>query len=135
MYWLALTIVVHVAFATSLGLFVSVKMAATVRSMIVTLLFLAAAWTVPLVVSAYLLDVFPSAASESPWVKHLLLEGVTAPMTWRFLAEAISNPRSDFITGDRITGSLIGLGLYAVAAWVLWRLALLSFRRSANGTT
>ncbi len=130
LFWLAVAGVIHAAFVASLGLLVSVRMAGPVRAMVVTLFCLAAAWTLPLLASAYWIGWFPALAHQWPWVTPLMQDGLTPPMTWRFLATATTDPPPIWMTNDRLAGVLLGLTIYAVAAWALWRLALVSFRRS-----
>jgi ABC-type transport system involved in multi-copper enzyme maturation permease subunit len=131
-FWLAGAAIAHAAFLASLGMCISLVTRHTGRAIVLALVALAAAWTLPLLISAYWLGVFPAAARERPWVAALLQEGLTPPITWRFLAAAAADPPPYWLTGDQICGTFLGLGLYATAAWALWRLARTLFHRAAG---
>jgi ABC-type transport system involved in multi-copper enzyme maturation permease subunit len=129
LFWLALAGAIHAAFTASMGLYISTKIADTARAMMVTLLCLATTWALPLLASAYWLGGFPGEARQWPWVKYLMQDGLIPFLTWRFLAAASIDPLPAWVTNDQLTGALLGLGIYAVGAWFLWRAALGNFRR------
>jgi ABC-type transport system involved in multi-copper enzyme maturation permease subunit len=129
-FWLALAAAIHGAFLASLGIFISTVTFGAGRAMVYALFGLAAAWALPLIISAYWIGLFPDLAGEWPWVTALLRDGLTPPTTWRFLAAAAADPPPSWVTNDRVAGAFCGLGIYAAAAWVLWRMAVASFRRT-----
>jgi ABC-type transport system involved in multi-copper enzyme maturation permease subunit len=131
-FWLVLAAAIHGAFLASLGVCISIVTPGAGRAMAYALLGLAAAWTAPLLMSAYWLGLFPDAAHAAPWVTAFFQEGLTPPMTWRFLAAAAADPPPYWLTNDRIVGVFLGLGAYAAAAWALWRLSRFLFYRAAG---
>jgi ABC-type transport system involved in multi-copper enzyme maturation permease subunit len=126
--WLALAGAVHVAFLASLGLFFSVTTANTGRATVATVVGLGATWGMPPVLFNYWLGLHgKSAALDRAWLGALLQEGLSPPLTWRFLS---FGPASRALVPDeRFAGVMVGLAMYAAAAWVLWRLAAWRFCR------
>ena len=121
---------VHVAFLASLGLFFSVTAASTNRAAVATLVGLVATWAAPPVLLGYWLGIAgKSAPTDRPWLRALLQEGLTPPLTWRFLAAA---PGSGVPTDAQFGGVLLGLAVYTAAAWLLWRLAAWRFWRAGK---
>jgi hypothetical protein len=104
-----------------------VTTAGTGRATVATLVAMIAAWVGPPVAFGYWLGLAgKGAASARPWLAALLQEGLTPPYTWRFLT---FNPRA-VVDDQRFAGVMLGLALYASAAWLLWRLAARRFRRA-----
>jgi ABC-type transport system involved in multi-copper enzyme maturation permease subunit len=127
--WLAVAGAVHAAFLASLGLFFSVTTSSTARASIATIVGLGATWAVPPVAFNYWVGLSgKSAPYARPWLGALLQEGLTPPLTWRFLAFARDSRAA--AQDERFAGVIAGLAVYAAAAWVLWRLAAWRFRQT-----
>jgi hypothetical protein len=125
--WLAAAGAVHAGFLASLGLYFSVTTAGAGRAAVATLVGLVLTWAAPPVLYGYWLGLGgKSAASDRPWLAALVREGLTPPLTWRFLAVGHDTGPDD----ARFVGVVLGLAMYAAAAWALWRLAAWRFRRT-----
>lgn len=126
--WLAVAAAVHGGFLASLGLFVSVSTAGTGRAAVATMVGLIATWVGPPVLFGYWLGFAGKSGPAGPaWFAALWQDGLSPPLTWRFLAFGYESKVDD----DRFVGVMLGLAVYAAAAWVLWRLAAWRFRRGA----
>ena len=118
-FWVTFAGAIHVLFAASLGLFVSVVTRGTGRAIVLTVLGLVAAWLLPQAVAGRWLG----SSIEPTWLTGLFHYGLSPPATWRYLGFASESRH--YSRGDEVLlGVLAGLAMYAAAAWFLWRAAV-----------
>jgi ABC-type transport system involved in multi-copper enzyme maturation permease subunit len=115
----------HVAFAVSLGLWVSVRAQSTGRALMAVGLCLLAVSVVPPLAADYWAGLAgPELAQSVPWVGPLLADGLSPPVVWWRLAVPASESR-----GPALSGIVIGSWLYVLAAWRLWSRACARLQR------
>jgi ABC-type transport system involved in multi-copper enzyme maturation permease subunit len=128
----ATAFVVYAAFVTSLGVYCSTISKTTLRATLATVVGLLATVGVPWLLAGTARDVLtPYLSTEAlEWVVAFQDYGLAAPTPLVVLAfpSVVYLGLPDWATLEKIMGALAGLGVYALAALVLWRLALARFR-------
>jgi ABC-type transport system involved in multi-copper enzyme maturation permease subunit len=115
---LALAAGIHVAFAASLGVYLSVAMPSTERAAFIAILVLFLAFTMPLAIC-------PGGVGLLPPVAWLILLPPSLGQIGRLNALGLTSPILPLAV-------VLGLTGYACLAWVLWRLAVRRFRREGE---
>lgn len=118
---------VYAAFAASLGLWFSASSPSTLRATLLTLLSLLALTAGPLLLASV-------AESSGSFFYRLEAFGLAPPVTLWVLAFHYEEFLKDqtLASSEILRAALLGVLLYAVAAWTLWQLTLARFRRETN---
>jgi ABC-type transport system involved in multi-copper enzyme maturation permease subunit len=139
---LALAYLVYTAFVASLGLYFSTVSNTTLRATVFTLMFLVALCGLQWLLWGSLYQPATSIVRgpEWPfvpergyfWLGTIQEYGLTPPMPLLVLSFPLFGGRGDrdfdFTTPVTVASALAGLAVYALAAWVLWRVTLARFR-------
>src|SRR5205085_2784861 len=107
--WLSFAGAVHIGFAASVGVCLSVICSRTTRATYATLVVLAASWVLPLVAANYWVGLTGSVAARHRWLTAFLEEGLVPPMTWWHLAISSGDLRYQTPSDARLAGVLLGL--------------------------
>jgi ABC-type transport system involved in multi-copper enzyme maturation permease subunit len=131
---LAAGFAVYTAFVASLGLFCSTVCRSTLRATMATILVLVA-----VVGGSWLLwwgsDILFAGASREVrwWAEAVLQDGLAPPMPlWVLAFRYDEMSPAGGGEGYRMLAAALGLLVYGLADWVLWRLALARFRAEAG---
>jgi ABC-type transport system involved in multi-copper enzyme maturation permease subunit len=131
---LALAYLVYTAFVASLGVYFSTVSATTLRATVFTVMFLVALCGLQAMLWGNLEplladNVLPGWLSALPPIQEY---GLTPPVPLLVLSFPLFGRHLDrdfdFTTPATLASALAGLAVYALAAWVLWRMALTRFR-------
>jgi ABC-type transport system involved in multi-copper enzyme maturation permease subunit len=132
---LLLACAVYTGFAASLGLYCSTVCRSTVRATVATLLVLLILGADVVLLAAWKALFVPGrpegVVGWVGWCAHYGLTGLLPLWVLAFRYDEFWDA-DQWGSWDRVVAALAGLACYAVAAWVLWRLALARFRALAG---
>jgi ABC-type transport system involved in multi-copper enzyme maturation permease subunit len=129
---LVLAEAIHVAFFTSLGLWLSLSCRSTLRACLWTGAAVLGVCCGPWLALAFS-QTLAAERGVALWLRSLLEDGVNPVGAWWLLGFSWSEPAEGGFT-VRLTAAVLGLGGYAGTAWLLWRSACRRLARAGGAS-